>query len=125
MRQVVITAIGGPDKLEMREAPDPVPGHGEVRVRVVSEAGAMPAGGDARARLLACFSDVFPDVAAAKLPMATPTTVDSWDSIATATLVAVVEEEFGVSLDLSDPDALTSFDGFLEQLTSRDAAQTP
>ena len=71
------------------------------------------------------FSDVFPDVAAAKLPMATPTTVDSWDSIATATLVAVVEEEFGVSLDLSDPDALTSFDGFLEQLTSRDAAQTP
>jgi len=34
MRQIVIPRHGGPDVLEIREAPDPVPGDGEVRIRV-------------------------------------------------------------------------------------------
>jgi len=34
MRQVVITRHGPPDVLQRREAPDPVPGHGEVRIAV-------------------------------------------------------------------------------------------
>jgi len=34
MRQVVIPRYGAPDVLEMREAPDPVPAKGEVRIRV-------------------------------------------------------------------------------------------
>ena len=34
MRQVWITRYGGPNVLEVREAPDPVPGPGEVRVQV-------------------------------------------------------------------------------------------
>jgi NADPH:quinone reductase-like Zn-dependent oxidoreductase len=34
MRQVVIPRYGAPDVLEMREAPDPVPAAGEVRIRV-------------------------------------------------------------------------------------------
>ena len=34
MRQVFITGHGGPDKLHVREAPDPTPGPGEVRIRV-------------------------------------------------------------------------------------------
>jgi len=34
MRQVWITRPGGPDVLQMREAPDPTPGPGEVRLRV-------------------------------------------------------------------------------------------
>ena len=34
MRAAVITAPGGPDVLEVREVPDPVPAHGEVLVRV-------------------------------------------------------------------------------------------
>jgi NADPH:quinone reductase-like Zn-dependent oxidoreductase len=34
MRQVFITGHGGPDKLEVRESPDPIPGQGEVRIRV-------------------------------------------------------------------------------------------
>lgn len=34
MKQVVITGRGGPEKLELREAPDPEPGQGEVRIRV-------------------------------------------------------------------------------------------
>jgi NADPH:quinone reductase-like Zn-dependent oxidoreductase len=34
MRAVWITRHGGPEVLEVREAPDPVPGRGEVRIRV-------------------------------------------------------------------------------------------
>ena len=34
MRQMIIPEAGGPDVFEMREAPDPVAGPGEVRVRV-------------------------------------------------------------------------------------------
>lgn len=34
MRQAVITRHGPPDVFEMREAPDPQPGHGELRIRV-------------------------------------------------------------------------------------------
>ncbi|HEY3886741.1 MAG TPA: alcohol dehydrogenase, partial [Vicinamibacterales bacterium] len=34
MRQMVIARRGGPEVFELREAPDPVPGPGEVRIRV-------------------------------------------------------------------------------------------
>ena len=34
MRQIWITRVGGPEVLEVREAPDPAPGPGEVRIRV-------------------------------------------------------------------------------------------
>src|SRR3954471_1473094 len=34
MRQVVITRHGPPEVLQLREAPDPIPGEGEVRIAV-------------------------------------------------------------------------------------------
>ena len=34
MRQAVIARHGAPDVFEMRESPDPIPGEGEVRIRV-------------------------------------------------------------------------------------------
>ena len=34
MRQMVITRHGGPEVIEPREAPDPTPGEGEIRIRV-------------------------------------------------------------------------------------------
>lgn len=36
MKQIVVTRHGGPEVLRLREAPDPVPGHGEVLVRVAA-----------------------------------------------------------------------------------------
>jgi NADPH:quinone reductase-like Zn-dependent oxidoreductase len=36
MRQVWITRTGGPEVLEVREAPDPEPGEGQVRIRVAA-----------------------------------------------------------------------------------------
>jgi len=36
MRQVSITRTGGPEVLEVREAPDPEPREGQVRIRVAA-----------------------------------------------------------------------------------------
>ncbi|HEY5777881.1 MAG TPA: alcohol dehydrogenase catalytic domain-containing protein, partial [Terrimicrobiaceae bacterium] len=34
MKQIFITGHGGPEKLQLRESPDPTPGRGEIRIRV-------------------------------------------------------------------------------------------
>ena len=34
MKQIFIVGHGGPEKLELRESPDPRPGAGEIRIRV-------------------------------------------------------------------------------------------
>jgi acyl carrier protein len=72
-----------------------------------------------RARLAACFAAVFPDLPATDVPFATPMTVAAWDSIANVTLLAVVEEEFGIVVDPDDLERLTSFEALLEYLAVR------
>lgn len=71
---------------------------------------------DIEARLVNCFSAVFPELTDEQILSATSTTVRSWDSVAVVTLVAVVEEEFGVSLESDDLSHLSSFGGFLSSL---------
>jgi acyl carrier protein len=50
------------------------------------------------------------------IPKASLDTVPEWDSLAAVTLVAVIEEEFGVVLPAEDLDQLTSFELILRQL---------
>lgn len=66
-----------------------------------------------QARLLNCFAAVFPFVAAMELPKASTETIVEWDSIAGATLFAVIEEEFALELDLQ---RFTQFHSFIEML---------
>jgi acyl carrier protein len=63
-----------------------------------------------KARLRDCFAAVFPSAAPGELEQASTETLPGWDSLATVTLVAVVEEEFGVVLELDDLEQLTSFE---------------
>ena len=65
---------------------------------------------DNRARLIECFATVFPDLRSAEIPLASIATVPAWDSLASATLVSVLEEEFGVQLGLEELEDLTSFE---------------
>ena len=64
-------------------------------------------------RLARCFSAVFPDLATDAIPKASVNTVDAWDSLNLVTLVAVIEEEFRVTVDLSEIDKLDSYAGIL------------
>lgn len=71
---------------------------------------------DLRARLIDCFGAVFSNLERDAIPRATTETLERWDSLATVTLVAVVQEEFGVEVEPEDFPSFTSFDGVLGYL---------
>ena len=73
---------------------------------------------DVRARLEQCFLAVFPDLTPAEIPDASPATVEAWDSLANATLVSVIEEEFGIELPMEELAELASFSLLLDHLQS-------
>jgi len=61
------------------------------------------------ARLTRCFSSVFPDLPPEQVPTASVESVRGWDSLAAVTLLAVVQEEFGVQVGLTDISELVSY----------------
>ena len=72
-----------------------------------------------RARLRDCFAAVFPSVAPGELEQASTETRADWDSLATVRLVAVVEEEFEVVLELEDLEQLNSFERVYQLVEAR------
>jgi acyl carrier protein len=68
------------------------------------------------ARLVNCFQTVFPNVPGAKIPSVSQDSVAEWDSIAAITLINVIEEEFGIEVDLDLASELDSFDRVHEYL---------
>lgn len=71
-------------------------------------------------RLENCFLAVFPELPSNEISSATSATVPSWDSVAGVTLMAVVEEEFGITIQTDDLAIFTSFQGFLGYLEEID-----
>jgi acyl carrier protein len=69
-------------------------------------------------RLMGCFEAVFPRLSREEIVNATPESVAQWDSIATVTLSSVIEEEFGLPVDL---DGGLSFPDILSALRQRRA----
>jgi acyl carrier protein len=67
-------------------------------------------------RLAACFSAVLPDLGPDEIKQASATSIESWDSVTTVTLLAVVEEEFGISIEDVDPAQFDSFQNILTYL---------
>ncbi len=61
-------------------------------------------------RLKRCFSIVFPNLSADEIPRASVTSVATWDSLVTVTLVSVIEEEFGVTIGPEEYEYIVSFD---------------
>jgi acyl carrier protein len=50
-------------------------------------------------RLTSCFRAVFPDLSESEIPAASQDSVRAWDSVATITLINVIDDEFHVLLD--------------------------
>ncbi len=61
------------------------------------------------ARLIRCFSSVFPDLTAEQILTVSVESEPAWDSLAAVTLVAVLQEEFGLQINLIDLPELVSF----------------
>ena len=72
-------------------------------------------------RLTRCFSAVFPDLPREKIPKSSLETVSSWDSVAMVTLVALIEEEFGLTFEFEEHEFLTSYSAILGVLERRRA----
>ena len=71
---------------------------------------------DSRDRLIGCFQAVFPHLTTDDIVKATSARISDWDSVATVTLAAAVEEEFDVSLDAREIEKLNSFQAFADRL---------
>ena len=65
---------------------------------------------DLEQRLAECFRTVFPNLTADEIARASAVSIPSWDSLATVTLVALIEEEFEVTISPDDYEYLVSFD---------------
>lgn len=73
-------------------------------------------------RLANCFCAVFPELSDNEILQASSTTVQSWDSVAVVTLIAVIEEEFGISIEEDNPAEFESFQQILSYLQRSKAA---
>ena len=60
-------------------------------------------------RLVRCFSSVFPELNEDQIRNASIDSVPEWHSLASVTLISVVQEEFGVQVGLTDLPNLVSF----------------
>lgn len=74
------------------------------------------------ARLVKCFTTVFPDLNEEQALQASAAGLTQWDSLATVNLLALIEEEFGVSVDLDDLED-PSFKTFLRMVESSTGGQ--
>ncbi|MDP9117170.1 MAG: acyl carrier protein [Actinomycetota bacterium] len=70
---------------------------------------------DATDRLTECFKMVFPQVPVTEIPDL-KVDGDVWDSLATVSLITVVEDEFEVRFDDDKIEGLTSFAAFHDAL---------
>ncbi len=64
---------------------------------------------DVESRLFCCFAAAFKSLSHEEIPRAAVASVAEWDSMTSLTLVALVEEEFQVRIQLPDIPNLTSF----------------
>ena len=76
------------------------------------------------ARLLRCFEVIFPNRNEKELLNASIENTEDWDSVATVTLINVVEEEFGVQIGLEDVEEMLSFRQFMHYLKDKKVAVT-
>ena len=75
-------------------------------------------------RLIRCFRGVFPQLDESAVRQAKRSIMEEkWDSLASVTLIHVVEQEFGVTIDLFDLEALDSYAALRQYLL--EAAVTP
>lgn len=69
-------------------------------------------------RLTRCFSAVFPNLPEQQILGASHETVAGWDSVATATLVTTIEEEFSIEFDVEVLGNLTSYRSICDYLSA-------
>lgn len=70
-------------------------------------------------RLVKCFESVFRALPADEIPLSSQATIPAWDSLATITLLNVIEDEFGFQMDFDLLPVLNSFDRILSYVKTQ------
>jgi acyl carrier protein len=70
-------------------------------------------------RLMRCFASVFPNATRDEIRTAKFDAMPGWDSLRGVTLLAVLDEEFGVQLDIPELLELETFDSVKRYLLQR------
>ena len=69
-----------------------------------------------RARLAKCFSAVFGGGREEEIYTASLGSMPDWDSVATITIVSLIEQEFGIRVEVGSLEDFVSFDRILDYL---------
>ena len=69
-------------------------------------------------RLVRCFSAVFPDLPAQHIATASVESIPGWDSVAAATLITTIEEEFAMEFNAEALGTLTSYNAIYSYLSA-------
>jgi acyl carrier protein len=80
---------------------------------------------DIQSRLQRCFSAVFPSLSSDEISKADAANLGAWDSVASVTLFATIEEEFGIEMDVQDAAELLSFARIADYLKRQKPSETP
>ena len=75
-------------------------------------------------RLVHCFAAAFGSLGPEEIRRADVTSLAEWDSVASMTLVALIEEEFQLRIDVSDIPRLRSFTCILNYLNNNTCSST-
>jgi acyl carrier protein len=72
-------------------------------------------------KLTECMKTVFPTVPEQELVNASMESLAQWDSLATVTIAALIEEDFGIEIDPEDLSKLTSYQSIASFLNQQEA----
>jgi acyl carrier protein len=70
-------------------------------------------------RLQACMTIVFPDLSEGEIRQASIDSVRTWDSLATVTLISLIEEEFALRIQPEEFEQIVSFESILKCLEGK------
>lgn len=76
-------------------------------------------------RLLRCFASVFPALSEGEIRESNVNPLFEVDSLAGVTLVTLIDQEFGVNVDLPDLLELGSFEAISQFLRKQNASEVP
>jgi acyl carrier protein len=76
---------------------------------------------DGDVRLMRCFASAFPSATPDEIRTAKFDAMPGWDSLRGVTLLAVLDQEFGVQIDLPELLELETFDAVKRYLLQRGA----
>lgn len=67
-------------------------------------------------RLMHCFATVFPAAAREEIEVSKFEALPGWDSLRGVTLLAVLDDEFGVQMDMDELLKLETFEGLAKEI---------